>query len=750
MSEHKLRKIIEHNNRLKEQLELPRIPVSQASEALISYTQSTKDYLLPSIWGPPPHDPFASQAGGGCGCSVIRYVKHATLIESCFPSEKSAETAPNSNELSYLLYYVQSKPAKLTKVGAYLSKRAAKDVQRRRRSDVYVALRVYDALLSACAHDLNFFAKDVLGTLDVALSVDDIGYTEVATHTFALFCRCHTGLTLAIDKDLSALYSRLISTFAAQAQASYTTQQDSAMKRVDFALRAIQAIAESQATYASDAGHELPRIVNAVLGRIASAPASMFPIPSTSDQAAEAQLDDEQLGRCAWRCLETLVRRSHGQHSRTIVAEIFNYLDSVQKWQPVELCVQVVTSVIGQLQSQDQNMVIVETLALLADGTLSPHAAAIDTATTTTTKEQAVALPQNVASSKIANRRACIIRILENLFCQPYILVGISVMEALSVLVAFLLQFIKDEPLLKPDHSLFASTLATTSATTESEETPLLAQSKALDQVGPVSDHYHLLAAIGGLAKHQYYSDQLADMAGYLISQLRLDVPVSQDDDQGCGRQLWLLQALTMVLHNSDEGKLGLRQPGSLSLEVFAPLFTLVTHERADLSAQTADCITGILRYNGRGNAVENTWTSAQRQGLDGPIYQKLGGYLLCSHRRELAHRSAGYAGAVAILRELLSPPCTASIQHTLALVDECRPERCSASWVTLLAMLELGPPVVTTSRIDAYGQPVSSEICALLDSIDETEFLASTINGDQTETRNSPSICTPVVSHFD
>ncbi|KAJ2254244.1 Guanine nucleotide-binding protein subunit gamma [Coemansia sp. RSA 455] len=71
MSEHKLRKIIEHNNRLKEQLELPRIPVSQASEALISYTQSTKDYLLPSIWGPPPHDPFASQAGGGCGCSVI-------------------------------------------------------------------------------------------------------------------------------------------------------------------------------------------------------------------------------------------------------------------------------------------------------------------------------------------------------------------------------------------------------------------------------------------------------------------------------------------------------------------------------------------------------------------------------------------------------------------------------------------------------------------------------------------------------
>ncbi|KAJ1934975.1 plasma membrane localization protein, partial [Linderina pennispora] len=51
-----------------------------------------------------------------------RYVKHATLIEKCFPPEKLGETVPNSNELSYLVYYAQSKPAKLAKVGAYLAK----------------------------------------------------------------------------------------------------------------------------------------------------------------------------------------------------------------------------------------------------------------------------------------------------------------------------------------------------------------------------------------------------------------------------------------------------------------------------------------------------------------------------------------------------------------------------------------------------------------------------------------------------
>ncbi|KAJ2348603.1 plasma membrane localization protein [Coemansia sp. RSA 2671] len=661
-----------------------------------------------------------------------RYVKHATLVEHCFPPEKSAETVvPNSNELSYLVYYAQSKPAKLAKVGAYLSKRAAKDVQRRRRSEVYVALRIYDALLSACARDLNFFAKDVLGTLDVVLSADDIGFTEAATQTFALFCRCHTGLTLAIDKDLSALYSRLITVFAAHAQASFTGQQV-ATKNIDFGLRAIQAIAESQATYASDTCYELPRIVKAVLSRIASAPASMFPAPVSSDQPtsainqdAEASLDDEQLGRCAWRCLETLVRRSHGQHSRAIVAEIFKYLDSAQLWQPVDLCVYVVTSVIGQLQSQDQNMVIVETLALLADGTLSSHASMGDS------KEHAVALAQSSSSTKVASRRACIIRILENLFCQPYILVGISVMEALGVLVAFLLQFVEDEPLLKPDHSLFAATLAAVSTTTELGDTASAAQSKTLDQAGPVSDHYHLLAAIGGLAKHQYYSDQLGDMAGYLVSQLRLDAPAIGNVDQGYERQIWLLQALSMILHNSYRGRLGLRPTSTLPLEAFASLFTLITHDRTDLSAQAADCIIDILRHNQRGgSAAESTWVSLQRLELDVPLCQKLGGSLSHSHKRGLAHRSAGYAAAAAILRELLTPPCTASVQHALALVDEYSPEHCDAAWVTFLAMIwSHVARAHANSRLEAHVQESIDEAkrTGCWDSVVESVCLNST-----------------------
>ncbi|KAI8895816.1 G-protein gamma-like domain-containing protein [Globomyces pollinis-pini] len=71
MSELKLRKLMEHTQRLREQLELPRIKVSEAGLTLIAYVKATKDSLLPSVWGPvdKKDDPFQTQ-GGGC-CSVI-------------------------------------------------------------------------------------------------------------------------------------------------------------------------------------------------------------------------------------------------------------------------------------------------------------------------------------------------------------------------------------------------------------------------------------------------------------------------------------------------------------------------------------------------------------------------------------------------------------------------------------------------------------------------------------------------------
>lgn len=68
MSELKLRRLTEHNQRLREDLDRQRVRVSEASASLIRYCKTTKDYLCPSVWGTVQkgEDPYAPQGGGGC------------------------------------------------------------------------------------------------------------------------------------------------------------------------------------------------------------------------------------------------------------------------------------------------------------------------------------------------------------------------------------------------------------------------------------------------------------------------------------------------------------------------------------------------------------------------------------------------------------------------------------------------------------------------------------------------------------
>ncbi|KAF5358549.1 hypothetical protein D9756_001304 [Leucocoprinus leucothites] len=71
MSELKLRRLLEHNQRLKEDLTRPRLKVSEASASLIRYCKTTKDHLVPSVWGPVgrAEDPYNNQGAGGLKCS---------------------------------------------------------------------------------------------------------------------------------------------------------------------------------------------------------------------------------------------------------------------------------------------------------------------------------------------------------------------------------------------------------------------------------------------------------------------------------------------------------------------------------------------------------------------------------------------------------------------------------------------------------------------------------------------------------
>ncbi|WVQ81470.1 hypothetical protein IAT38_003594 [Cryptococcus sp. DSM 104549] len=68
MADLKLRRLTEHNARLREDLLRPRQRVSEASVSLIKYCHGTKDPMLQSVWGPPGRgeDPYAPPETGCC------------------------------------------------------------------------------------------------------------------------------------------------------------------------------------------------------------------------------------------------------------------------------------------------------------------------------------------------------------------------------------------------------------------------------------------------------------------------------------------------------------------------------------------------------------------------------------------------------------------------------------------------------------------------------------------------------------
>ncbi|GAB5592154.1 hypothetical protein Unana1_07054 [Umbelopsis nana] len=73
LSEAKLKRIVEYNIRLKQQLDIPRVTISEASKSLISYCKEIRDPLVPSVWGPIPksEDPFTSSTTKTGCCTIM-------------------------------------------------------------------------------------------------------------------------------------------------------------------------------------------------------------------------------------------------------------------------------------------------------------------------------------------------------------------------------------------------------------------------------------------------------------------------------------------------------------------------------------------------------------------------------------------------------------------------------------------------------------------------------------------------------
>ncbi|KAJ9049232.1 Guanine nucleotide-binding protein subunit gamma [Entomophthora muscae] len=64
-----LKKLLAENSIKEEMLNSNILTVSEASKSLIEYTKTTRDFLVPSIWGTNTHDPF--NTGAHMFCKIL-------------------------------------------------------------------------------------------------------------------------------------------------------------------------------------------------------------------------------------------------------------------------------------------------------------------------------------------------------------------------------------------------------------------------------------------------------------------------------------------------------------------------------------------------------------------------------------------------------------------------------------------------------------------------------------------------------
>ncbi|KAF9916379.1 plasma membrane localization protein, partial [Modicella reniformis] len=124
------------------------------------------------------------------------------------------EKGPKSSELSYLVFYTTSKPAKLTKVGAFIERRVVRD-RKKKLSDVHCSLEIIKTLIQNNKAHLNIFSKNIVSIIDALLvDISDLDIVRHCQNVFSCFCAAHDGSTLGVDLEFRTIYDRVVARFA--------------------------------------------------------------------------------------------------------------------------------------------------------------------------------------------------------------------------------------------------------------------------------------------------------------------------------------------------------------------------------------------------------------------------------------------------------------------------------------------------------------------------------------------------------
>ncbi|GAQ04079.1 protein efr3 [Aspergillus lentulus] len=230
--------------------------------------------------------------------------KHQVLVLKCYPQYQKGvqDVKPNSSELSYLLYYVSTRRSKLTKVGAFLEKRAARDVWRNKLGNVQVTLQILTALIEKVPRDLPIYARSVMTVLETVLRSGDLSMVEESISTFETFCRHQDMAALSAEQDFASQYREVVRTYADFADQTKSVSQLKAapsgpmvIRWRTAGLRAIKGVVSSEAGLAADGGDSLRILLPVILECLYNGDDSL--LVSLELRLHESEKNEPALGR---------------------------------------------------------------------------------------------------------------------------------------------------------------------------------------------------------------------------------------------------------------------------------------------------------------------------------------------------------------------------------------------------------------------------------------------------------------------
>ncbi|KAF9115871.1 plasma membrane localization protein [Mortierella sp. AM989] len=414
-------------------------PTSRSRSASLSASSTHGSIINGNVPPPPPLPPVPQSVATHSSFIPVRYVKHATLINNCYPTRPD-EKGPKSSELSYLVFYVTSKPAKMTKVSSFIERRTVRDYRKKKLSDVHCSLEIIKELLIANQAHLNMFSKNIVVILDALLA--DISDYDVVRHcqaVFSTFCSAHDGSTLGVDVEFRNLYFRIVARFA-----EITTLQGEQNNRYRVTgLKALEGVVSSEAFHAGDykahVDFVLPPILSCLIdskdGVEVSLENSASHKEASSHQSAsiyaaysEKDITDSDVTTEAQQCIGALFNSHNGAHVKHILEPTFAYLGEHGCWWPSNYNVGIIKAILNSILPQFRYMVVNEIIV------------AIDTVNSTTS-DMMLRL----------QRKITLISALDAILYSPLTLNGMPVIEVLNSLLTNLTKSLSDSAFLSKE-----------------------------------------------------------------------------------------------------------------------------------------------------------------------------------------------------------------------------------------------------------------------------------------------------------